>query len=116
MPWRNGGGTTSEIAVEPAPGGRFRHRLSIADVTASGPFSDFAGYDRHILLLAGRGFTLRVDGDAPRVVDRATAGGSLDVVRLAAGEAHEGSVLVVATIDPAAPTSERPAAGAGRRD
>ena len=43
MPWRNGGGTTSEIVVEPGPGGRFHFRLSIADVEASGPFSGFPG-------------------------------------------------------------------------
>jgi environmental stress-induced protein Ves len=59
MPWRNGGGTTAEILFEPGREGRFLWRLSIADVAASGPFSDFAGYDRHILLLEGRGFVLR---------------------------------------------------------
>ncbi len=92
MPWRNGGGTTSEIAVEPGPAGRFRFRLSIADVAASGPFSDFTGYDRHILLLEGRGFTLRVAGDAPRVVDRPLVPHAFDGDRSAACELHDGPV------------------------
>ena len=92
MPWRNGGGTTSEIAIEPGPGGRFRHRLSIAEVTASGPFSDFAGCDRHILLLEGRGFTLRVEGDAPRVVDRPLEPHAFDGGRPARCELHDGPV------------------------
>jgi environmental stress-induced protein Ves len=62
MPWRNGGGTTTEILV--APGGadvsreRFHYRLSIADIATDGPFSRFDGYDRHIMLLSGAGMTL----------------------------------------------------------
>ncbi len=62
MPWRNGGGTTTEITVEPGDasvsGGRFVYRVSIADVAADGPFSRFEGYDRHIMLLSGAGMTL----------------------------------------------------------
>jgi environmental stress-induced protein Ves len=62
MPWRNGGGTTTEILV--APRGtdvsreRFHYRLSIADIATDGPFSRFDGYDRHIMLLSGAGMTL----------------------------------------------------------
>jgi environmental stress-induced protein Ves len=61
MPWKNGGGTTTEIVVEPEAlglGDRFLYRVSIADVEASGPFSRFDGYDRHIFLLDGDGMTL----------------------------------------------------------
>ncbi len=57
MPWRNGGGTTTEIVVAPAEG-RFVHRVSIADVAIDGPFSRFQGYDRHIMLLTGNGMRL----------------------------------------------------------
>jgi uncharacterized protein len=92
MPWRNGGGTTAEIVAEPGPGGRFRFRLSIADVTASGPFSDFTGYDRHILLLEGKGFTLRVAGDAPRVVDRPLVPHAFDGGRAVSCALHGGPV------------------------
>jgi environmental stress-induced protein Ves len=62
MPWRNGGGTTTEIAIAPESavldGERFLYRVSIADVASDGPFSRFEGYDRHIMLLAGAGMTL----------------------------------------------------------
>jgi len=67
MPWRNGFGTTTEIAIDPPGadvGGRFRWRLSIADVERSGPFSAFPGYDRTIMVIAGRGMDLVV-GDRP---------------------------------------------------
>lgn len=60
MPWRNGGGTTTELVVDPAE--RFRFRASIADVNGSGPFSRFEGYDRHIMIVEGKGMTLACDG------------------------------------------------------
>lgn len=59
--WRNGGGVTSEIAVEPEGAGvadRFLWRLSLARIDRSGPFSAFDGYDRTIALVAGRGMVL----------------------------------------------------------
>ena len=62
MPWKNGGGSTTELMVEP-PGATlqtgFLWRLSMAGLPASGPFSRFEGYDRTLVLLEGRG--LRVD-------------------------------------------------------
>lgn len=62
MPWRNGGGLTTEIAIEPPDASvgtsQFLYRVSIADVASDGPFSLFEGYDRHILLLAGSGMIL----------------------------------------------------------
>jgi uncharacterized protein len=73
MPWRNGLGTTTEIAVEPAADGRFRWRLSIADVTQSGPFSAFDGYDRIIAVIAGAGMRLAVDGRPRVLIDRDSA-------------------------------------------
>jgi len=67
MPWRNGGGTTREIAVCPgAAPGRFAWRLSIASVTQAGPFSTFDGYDRVIMVLDGGGMVLDVEGVAHR--------------------------------------------------
>src|SRR6187402_1017158 len=58
MPWRNGGGTTTELVLGPEMAGRFLYRVSIADVTSDGAFSRFAGYDRHIVLIEGAGMTL----------------------------------------------------------
>ena len=73
MRWKNGFGTTTEIAIDPPSadvGGRFRWRLSIADVESSGPFSAFPGYERTIMIIAGCGMELRV-GDGPaRRLDR----------------------------------------------
>jgi environmental stress-induced protein Ves len=62
MPWRNGRGTTTEIAIAPGAGDRFLWRISIADVPESGPFSLFAGYDRLIAVVAGAGMRLAVGG------------------------------------------------------
>jgi len=65
MPWRNGQGTTREIALGPAERGRFALRISVAAVAASGPFSDFVGYDRVIAVVRGDGMRLTVAGRAP---------------------------------------------------
>jgi environmental stress-induced protein Ves len=56
MPWRNGGGTTTELLVDSSE--PFRFRASIANVESSGPFSRFEGYDRHIMIVHGKGMTL----------------------------------------------------------
>lgn len=60
VPWRNGGGVTREVAALGAPGSDFLWRLSIATVSADGPFSRFTGIDRTIAVLAGRGMALEL--------------------------------------------------------
>jgi environmental stress-induced protein Ves len=67
MPWKNGGGLTEEIAREPADG-EFCWRLSMARIDAPGPFSDFSGYTRVMVLLAGAGLTLRAAGEQDRTL------------------------------------------------
>ncbi|OON71465.1 HutD/Ves family protein [Streptomyces tsukubensis] len=68
MPWKNGGGTTREVAsgtVRPAtagPADGFDWRVSVADVDAGGPFSAFPGIDRVITLVEGEGMVLTVEG------------------------------------------------------
>ncbi|MDP9504013.1 HutD family protein [Pseudomonas protegens] len=63
MPWKNGGGSTEEIARDVGDGlDSFGWRLSIADIAESGGFSSFAGYQRVITVLQGAGMTLNVDG------------------------------------------------------
>lgn len=64
MPWKDGGGHTTEIAAHPATAtlDSFDWRVSIADVAADGPFSRFPGVDRIIVLVAGAG--MRLAGDA----------------------------------------------------
>ncbi|MBX3566708.1 MAG: HutD family protein [Rhizobiaceae bacterium] len=66
-PWKNGGGTTVEIAVHP-PGAsvdEFEWRLSMATVATDGPFSVFADIDRTLTVLDGEGIVLDVAGQPP---------------------------------------------------
>jgi environmental stress-induced protein Ves len=67
MPWKNGGGTTTEIAVFPvgADLDTFDWRISMARVESSGPFSLFAGIDRTLSILEGEGINLTVGGKIP---------------------------------------------------
>jgi environmental stress-induced protein Ves len=85
MPWKDGGGTTREIARSPPadstnaalPAYRSRQhpangnlarpsfawRVSIAEIAASCAFSRFEGYDRTLVLLRGARMTLHVGHD-----------------------------------------------------
>lgn len=67
MPWKNGGGTTTEIAVSPDGAGLddFDWRISMARVETSGPFSSFAGIDRTLAVLEGEGIVLDIAGRPP---------------------------------------------------
>lgn len=67
MPWKNGGGTTTEIAVSPEGAGLddFDWRVSMARVESSGPFSSFAGVDRTLTVLEGEGIVLDIAGRPP---------------------------------------------------
>lgn len=69
-PWRNGGGLTRQVAA-----GRFGRaqndaldawdwRISVADITADGPFSVFPGIDRTAALVAGDSLRLLADAGA----------------------------------------------------
>lgn len=59
MPWKNGMGSTVELLKQNLLGrDEFAWRLSIADVTIDGEFSNFSGYERILLLLEGNGVTL----------------------------------------------------------
>lgn len=64
MPWKNGGGETTEIAVFPEGAGLddFVWRVSMARVDGSGPFSSFPGIDRTLAILEGAGIVLHVEG------------------------------------------------------
>ena len=75
MPWKNGGGVTTEIAVSPAGAGLddFDWRVSMARVESSGPFSLFAGVDRTLAVLEGEGLALELAGRPPSEVTSASA-------------------------------------------
>jgi environmental stress-induced protein Ves len=64
VPWRNGLGSTLEIATDAAaPGGEWTWRLSIADVPSRARFSTLPGIDRFIACLAGPGLNLERGGE-----------------------------------------------------
>lgn len=69
MPWKNGGGVTTELYVHPEDagltGGEFLWRVSIAEVARDGPFSRFDGYDRRIMLIEGHGMVLEGGPEGP---------------------------------------------------
>ncbi|WP_019029269.1 HutD/Ves family protein [Colwellia piezophila] len=59
IPWKNGLGHTTELAI--SDGGNlddFDWRLSIASVVNDGDFSNFAGYQRNLILIEGNGLIL----------------------------------------------------------
>lgn len=65
MPWKNGGGTTTQLMIWPEGallGGSYICRVSLARIERSGPFSAFPGYDRTIVQLCGPEVTLRHQG------------------------------------------------------
>lgn len=57
MPWKNGGGVTTELFRIPA-GESFLFRISCASVNSDGPFSSFPNIDRILMLIQGNGFHL----------------------------------------------------------
>lgn len=63
VPWKNGSGSTTEIAVDPLDAGYddFNWRVSLATISESGPFSVFPGVERTLALVDGNGMTLDID-------------------------------------------------------
>lgn len=75
MPWKNGGGVTTEIAVSPAGAALddFDWRVSMARVESGGPFSAFAGVDRTLAVLEGEGIILDIAGRPTATVTKVSA-------------------------------------------
>jgi uncharacterized protein len=67
-PWKNGGGVTHEAIRVPVNGDPFKWRVSVARIDTSGPFSDFAGYERKMVLLKGAGVQLRFANGTTRAL------------------------------------------------
>ena len=61
--WKNGGGFTREVAVEPHGSDLegFDWRVSIAEIRTPGPFSPFPGIERRLAVISGR-LSLAIDG------------------------------------------------------
>ena len=76
MPWKNGGGITTEIAIGPAGAtlDNFDWRVSVACIETAGPFSSFSGIDRTLAVLSGAGLTLDIEGRAPLLLHAADNG------------------------------------------
>ncbi len=60
--WKNGGGSTREVAAYPAGAGidDFLWRVSVAEIGRPAEFSHFSGIDRQLMLLQGSGIELRL--------------------------------------------------------
>jgi environmental stress-induced protein Ves len=90
MKWKNGNGVSQEIAIFPNHAmfstDPFLWRLSSAQMTEGGAFSQFAGYDRYITLLEGSGLKLSVGANHQEILVRK-------------GEAHQFSGDEVVTSD-----------------
>jgi environmental stress-induced protein Ves len=69
-PWKNGGGITHEAIRVPASGDRFLWRVSVAHIESAGPFSDFSGYRRIMVLLRGAGMRLGFANGAAHALRR----------------------------------------------
>ena len=61
LPWKNGGGTTRELLRLPATGD-WNLRISLADISADGPFSSFEGIERWFAVIEGNGVRLDWNG------------------------------------------------------
>jgi environmental stress-induced protein Ves len=68
IPWKNGGGITHEVIRVPASAEPFLWRVSIAHIESAGAFSDFAGYQRTMVLLRGAGMALDFANGERRVL------------------------------------------------
>jgi hypothetical protein len=89
IPWKNSLGHTTELAI--SEGGtldNFDWRLSIASVVNDGDFSNFAGYQRNLVLIEGNGLTLdHRNGD----VDKLTQ--LLDIARFDGASKTHGALV-----------------------
>ncbi len=99
MPWKNGGGVTTEIWKAGAADGEMLWRLSIADVASDGPFSAFPGIDRWIMVVEGKGMELSISGLGTRRIERlfeplAFSGDAATECRLIAGPIRDFNLMV----------------------
>jgi environmental stress-induced protein Ves len=99
-PWKNGGGSTTEIAISPAGASleTFDWRVSVARVASDGPFSDFAGIDRTLAVVKGNGLVLTTGEDAPVTLSSGSdpvsfPGDTPTSARLTAGEITDLNVM-----------------------
>jgi len=98
VPWKNGRGVTRDIALGHRPDGTMQWRLGLATVDRDGPFSDFTGYKRIIMMLDGDGMILDFGGHGEATLDRAFVpvvfeGAWATTARLLGGPTHDLNVV-----------------------
>jgi uncharacterized protein len=70
VPWKNGGGTASEISAGFGGDGDFTWRVATAEILADGPFSDLPGVGRVFTVIRGAGVDLDFEGEGTRSLSR----------------------------------------------
>ncbi len=89
VPWKNGGGTATDIAQKLGADGEPDWRVGTAAIDRDGPFSDYAGVTRTFTIIHGAGVTLDfpVEGARPVPPDAPTvfAGAPAPYCRLVDG-------------------------------
>lgn len=68
VPWKNGGGTATDIAQKLGADGEPDWRVGTAAIDRDGPFSDYAGVTRTFTIIHGAGVTLDFAGEGARPV------------------------------------------------
>ena len=92
IPWKNGKGQTTELAISKnGTLDNFNWRLSIASVVEDGPFSDFSGYERNLILLEGYGISLTHD-DRIDVLEKPLSLSSFDGASKTVGKLINGPI------------------------
>jgi environmental stress-induced protein Ves len=100
MPWKNGGGSTTEITIGPVGASldAFDWRISMAQVATDGPFSNFPDIDRTLAVIEGAGMELTIGDQPALVLDCESAplsfpGDAPTTARLLAGEITDLNVM-----------------------
>ena len=94
IPWKNGKGTTTELAI--SENGLIEHfdwRISIANVSEDGAFSDFSGYWRNLILIEGSGISLKHDEKNVDVLNDILSIASFSGNSKTVGTLHNGTIF-----------------------
>ncbi len=94
IPWKNGKGQTTELAIsENGTINNFDWRLSIASVVEDGPFSNFSGFERNLILLEGEGIELTHDVEHVDILDKPLSVSSFNGGSKTVGKLIDGPII-----------------------
>ncbi len=95
--WKNGGGITRELLAWPSADD-WHIRLSVADITANGPFSTFVEVQRWFAVLQGDGVCLTVEGTPTHLHTNSPAfcfsGGASTTCKLLGGHTRDFNLML----------------------